>query len=109
MKRRIYAATHKREALEALKAYEETIFYDEIYKVEIDKKRNCVVVYRKGNVELLVYPDEKPVSVEGTKFRRATPEEIALGEGLYVREKYTRQTTKQVGEPKSVITRNNLY
>lgn len=99
LKRYIKCAINKSKALEALAEYEREFFSGNGYEVKIDPKRNCVVVERYGQLQVAVTPAEVPVTVEGYKFTRATEADIASGAKLYVREKYERQTVKQIGEP----------
>ena len=103
MKRYIKCAINKSKALQALAEYEREFFYGNGYEVTVDQKRNCVVVERYGELQVAVTPAEVPVTVEGYKFRRATEADIASGANLYVREKYERQTVKQLCEPDEAV------
>lgn len=91
-------AVDKTKALEALAEYERELFYDNGYEVKIDKQHNCVVVERYNQMQLVVTPAEVPATVTGYKFRPATEAHIASGQKLYVKEKYDRETVKQIGE-----------
>lgn len=110
MKRVITAAINKRAALEALADYERTIYQSPMYSVGVNLGRNIVEVYdRNNNLVLEVVPDVEPVEVTRYKFVKATPEQIAKGQGLYVREKYTASTQKQISKPSSEISVANTY
>lgn len=107
MKRIITAAVNKREALEKLAAYVETIYQKPMYAVKVDGQKNCVCVLDQfGDPVTLFYPGVEPVDVDAYKYRKATQAEIDAGEGLYVREKYTRHTFKQLSTPATVIDVN---
>ena len=49
-----------------------------------------------------------PATVKGYEFRLATEEDIAYGEKLYVKEKYERDTVKQIGDPKRAASIGNI-
>lgn len=99
LKRYVKCAVGKTKALEALAEYERELFYDNGYEVKIDKQHNCVVVERYNQMQLVVTPTEVPATVTGYKFRLATEADIASGQQLYVKEKYDRETVKQIGNP----------
>lgn len=104
MKRVITCATNKRESLDALKSYEETIFYPPMYHVEVNYKLNQVEVYdRYGYLALEVRPDEEPVTLTRYRFVEATEDDIKSGKKLYVRAPYTSHTTQQVGRPSDTV------
>ena len=98
MKRYVKCAVGKTKALEALAEYERELFYDNGYEVKVDKQHNCVVVERYNQMQLVVTPAEVPATVTGYKFRPATEADIASGQKLYVKEKYDRETVKQIGD-----------
>lgn len=75
------------------------LFYGNGYEVKIDKQHNCVVVERYNQLQLVVTPAEVPATVTGYKFRPATEADITSGQKLYVKEKYDRETVKQIGDP----------
>lgn len=99
MKRYVKCAVGKTKALEALAEYERELFYGNGYEVKIDKQHNCVVVERYNQMQLVVTLAEVPATVTGYKFRPATEVDIASGQKLYVKEKYERETVKQIGDP----------
>lgn len=108
LKRYIRCAVNKTKALEALAEYEREIFYGNGYEVKIDKKHNCVIVERYNQMQLVLTPAEVPTTVTGYKFRPATEEDIASGQKLYVKEKYDRETVKQIGDPKKAASIGNI-
>lgn len=108
MKRYVKCAVGKTKALEALAEYERELFYDNGYEVKIDKQHNCVVVERYNQMQLVVTPAEVPVTVTGYKFRPATEADIASGQKLYVKEKYDRETVKQIGNPNRAASIGNI-
>lgn len=98
MKRYVKCAVGKTKALEALAEYERELFYGNGCEVKIDKHHNCVVVERYNQMQLVVTLAEVPATVTGYKFRPATEADIASGQKLYVKEKYERETVKQIGD-----------
>lgn len=105
MKRVITAAINKKAALEALLQYENTIFQAPMYHGEINQKLNQVDIYdSNNNLVMEVRPDEAPTTVERYRFVEATEEDILSGKKLYVREKYTSNTTEQLGQPASHVS-----
>lgn len=108
MKRYVKCAVGKTKALEALAEYEKELFYDNGYEVKIDKQHNCVVVERCNQMQLVVTPTEVPATVSGYKFRPATEADIASGQKLYVKEKYDRETVKQIGDPNRAASIGNI-
>lgn len=108
MKRYVKCAVGKTKALEALAEYERELFYGNGYEVKIDKQHNCVVVERYNQMQLVVTPAEVPATVTGYKFRPATEADIASGQKLYVKEKYDRETVKQLGDPNRVASIGNI-
>lgn len=101
-------AVGKTKALEALAEYEKELFYDNGYEVKIDKQHNCVVVERYNQLQLVVTPAEVPATVTGYKFRLATEADIASGQKLHVKEKYDRETVKQIGESVRFVRIRNI-
>lgn len=108
MKRYVKCAVGKTKALEALAEYERELFYGNGYEVKIDKQHNCVVVERYNQMQLVVTPAEVPATVTGYKFRPATEADIASGQKLYVKEKYDRETVKQIGHTNRAYSIGNI-
>jgi hypothetical protein len=108
LKRYVKRAVGKTKALEALAEYERELFYGNGYEVKIGKQHNCVVVERYNQLQLVVTPAEVPATVTGYKFRPATEADIASGQKLYVKEKYDRETVKQIGDPNRAASIGNI-
>ena len=102
---KIMAATNKRKSLEKLAEYERTIYQLPRYSVDIDIDKNIVTICdRYGRLIDIIYPDTKPVSVNRYKFRKASQADIDNGEQLYVKERYSTVTQKQLAKPLSRVS-----
>lgn len=107
--KKIVCTTNKRQALEALADKLRLTWKSPTYTVVVDINRNCVNIKDSTDTTVaIVYTGDIPVQKSGYKYRKATEDEIAKGEGLYVKESYQRNTRKQIPEIKEIDNVSNV-
>ena len=85
-----------REAADELNAYFEKTLPNMRYKAVVDLDHNKIDIYQGDRLISEHYLSSEDTVVNGYRFRKATDEDIDKGVQLYVKEKYKRNTKKQV-------------